>query len=388
MQLELDAEILAWAAKARHFADEELKRWEIEAEMNGGRIPDAERARHQQLAIELGFSGMSVPREHGGLGLRHGVQVAVWEQLGRITNGLSWCFAEPQGWMFEACNAEQIQRYVLPLMRGERHDCYAITESGSGSEVAIETTARRCPGGYRIDGEKWYVTSANFADFFVLQAVLADGDSAGTHALFFVEADSPGIEIVRTPPFSHTYAAHHPTYRFHEVFVPEANRIGGEGKGMGYMHTWFRRERLMIAARCCGAAARLIDDATAFASTRIVSGEPLIQQQAVQMMLADSVTELWAARLITFETAAAHDRGEDLKHLHTRCSIAKLYASEMANRVADRAVQIFGGRGYMRENVAERFYRELRVERIWEGTSEIQRFIIARGLIKRGLDDM
>jgi len=388
MHLQLDAEAARWQAIARRFADEELKPWEVDAELNGGRIPDEQRARHQRMAIELGFSAMSVPREHGGLGLPYATQVAVWEQLGRITNGLSWCFAEPQGWMFEACNADQIERYVLPLMRGERHDCYAITESGPGSEVAIETTARRCPGGYLIDGEKWYVTSANFADFFVLQAALADGEAAGSHALFFVEADSPGIEIVRTPPFSHSYAAHHPTYRFSDVFVPEANRIGGEGAGMGYMHTWFRRERLMIAARCCGAAARLIEDATEFASGRMVGGEPLVQQQAIQMMLADCVTELWAARLITFETAAAHDRGEDLKHLHTRCSIAKLYASEMANRVADRAVQIFGGRGYMRENVAERFYRELRVERIWEGTSEIQRLIIARGLVRRGLDEM
>jgi alkylation response protein AidB-like acyl-CoA dehydrogenase len=388
MHLELDADTRRWQAIARRFADEELTPHEVEAELNGGRLPDEVRARHCRLAIELGFSGMSVPREHGGRGLRYSEQVAVWEQLGRVTNGLSWCFAEPQGWMFEACNADQLERYVLPLMRGERHDCYAITEEGSGSEVDIATTARRCDGGYRIDGEKWYVTSANFADFFVLQAVLADGEAAGSHALFFVEADSPGIEIVRTPPFSHTYAAHHPTYRFHNVFVPEANRIGGEGAGMGYMHTWFRRERLMIAARCCGAAARLIEDATAFASGRRVADSTLVEQQATQMALADSVTELWAARLITFEAAAAHDRGEPLKTLHTRCSVAKLYASEMANRVADRAVQVFGGRGYMRENVAERFYRELRVERIWEGTSEIQRLIIARGLIKRGLDEM
>ena len=388
MHLELDAETRRWQTIARRFADEELIPWEVEAELNGGRIREELRARHCRLAIELGFSGMGVPREHGGRQLSYASQVAVWEQLGRITNGLSWCFAEPQGWMFEACNADQIERYVLPLMRGERHDCYAITEAGSGSEVDIATTARRCAGGYRIEGEKWYVTSANFADFFVLQAVLADGDAAGSHALFFVEADTPGIEIVSTPPFSHTYAAHHPTYRFKDVFVPEANRIGREGAGMGYMHTWFRRERLMIAARCCGAAARLIEEATAFASGRRVADATLIDQQTTQMTLADCVTELWAARLITFEVAAAHDRGEDLKHLHTRCSIAKLYASEMANRVADRAVQIFGGRGYMRENVAERFYRELRVERIWEGTSEIQRLIIARGLIKRGLDEM
>jgi alkylation response protein AidB-like acyl-CoA dehydrogenase len=388
MQLHLDEETRRWQRVARKFADEELIPWELEAELNGGNIPPERRARHQQMARELGFSAMGVPRRHGGLELRHVEQVAVWEQLGRVTNGLSWCFAEPQGWMFEACNDEQLERYVLPLMRGERHDCYAITESGPGSEVAIETTARRCDGGYRIDGEKWYVTSANFADFFVLQAVLTDGPAAGSHALFFVDADTPGIEIVRTPPFSHTYAAHHPVYRFTNVFVPEANRIGAEGDGMAFMHTWFRRERLMIAARCCGAAARLIDEARAFAAGRTVSGGPLIEQQVIQTMLADCVTELWAARLITFEAAEAHDRGDDVKLLHTRCSVAKLYASEMANRVADRAVQIFGGRGYMRENVAERFYRELRVERIWEGTSEIQRFIIARGLVKRGLEDM
>ena len=144
----------------------------------------------------------------------------------------------------------------------------------------------------------------------------------------------------------------------------------------------------MIAARCCGAAARLIEEASEFAQGRLAGGEPLSDKQAIQAMLADSVTELWAARLMTFDAARAHDRGEPVRTLHMRCSMAKLYASEMANRVADRAVQIFGGRGYMRENVAERFYRELRVDRIWEGTSEIQRLIIARGLVKRGLDDM
>jgi alkylation response protein AidB-like acyl-CoA dehydrogenase len=134
----------------------------------------------------------------------------------------------------------------------------------------------------------------------------------------------------------------------------------------------------------CGAAERLIEEATAFAKTRVVSGRPIAEYQLIQAMLADSVVELHAARLITREAAQAHDRGEDEKTLHIRCSLAKLQASEMAWRVADRAVQIFGGRGYMRENVAERFLRELRVDRIWEGTSEIQRLILARGLAKRG----
>jgi alkylation response protein AidB-like acyl-CoA dehydrogenase len=166
--------------------------------------------------------------------------------------------------------------------------------------------------------------------------------------------------------------------------VPAAKRIGAEGEGMTFTHSWFRRERLMIAARCCGAAGRLIEEATAFAKARMSGGQPIADYQAVQFMLADSTTELWAARLMTYECAAAHDRGADVKALHARCSMAKLYASEMANRVADRAVQIFGGRGYMRENVAERFFRELRVDRIWEGTSEIQRLIIARSLYRRG----
>jgi alkylation response protein AidB-like acyl-CoA dehydrogenase len=172
------------------------------------------------------------------------------------------------------------------------------------------------------------------------------------------------------------------------VFITESNRIGAEGDGMQYSRSWFRHERMMIAARCCGAAARLIEEATDFASNRDIQGEPLASKQAIQFMLADSTTELWAARLMTFEAAAAHDRGEDLKQIHTRCSMAKLYASEMANRVADRVVQIFGGRGYMRENLAERYFRELRVDRIWEGTSEIQRLIIANSLLKRGLTQM
>ena len=155
---------------------------------------------------------------------------------------------------------------------------------------------------------------------------------------------------------------------------------------MTYTHSWFRHERLMIGARCCGAAARLIEEAMVFANERIVDGAPLSEKQAIQFMLADSVTELWASRLMTYEAARAIDRGENVKALHSRCSMVKLYVSEMANRVADRAVQIFGGRGYMRENVAERFFRELRVDRIWEGTSEIQQLIIARSLVKRGLD--
>jgi acyl-CoA dehydrogenase len=388
MQIKLDDTARSWQQKARNFAEQDLIPWEVEAEMNEGRLPAQISKKHKTKARDLGFSSMDVAKSYGGLELRTVDQVAVWEQLGRVTNALCWCFSEPHQWMFEACNEEQIQRYVLPLMDGSRKECYAITEAESGSDVVINTTATRVDGGYQVNGEKWFVTSANHADYFFLQAQLTDGEYAGSDALFFIDKVSDGIEEVSMPLFSHTFDHHHPTLRFNDTFVPEANLIGAEGDGMGFSHSWFRRERLMIAARNCGAGARLIEEATEFAKNRQVSGEALFDKQLVQAMLADCVTELWAARLITFEAAEAHDRGEDVKALHARCSVAKLYASEASCRIADRVVQIFGGRGYMRENCAERFSRELRVDRIWEGASEVQRLVIARALGKRGLEEM
>lgn len=386
MKIELSDSALEWQAKAREYADEFLQPHEVEAELNGGVLPTEISARNKNRAIDLGFSAIDVPKAYGGLELPLVEQVAIWEQLGRVTNALSWCFSEPQKWMFAACTDAQIEKYILPMMRGELKDCYAITEAGPGSDVTgIEATAVKSGDDYILNGEKWYVTSANLADFFWFQARLPDEDD---DALFLVDQGTPGIEMTANPLFSHTYAAHHPTYEFAGVSVPASQRVGTSGDNMAYTRSWFRHERLMIGARSCGAAARLIEEATAFAQQRVVDGEPLSEKQAIQFMLADCATELWAARLMTYEAAAADDRGDDLKALHNRCSMVKLFVSEMANRVADRALQVFGGRGYMRENVAERFFRELRVDRIWEGTSEIQRLIIARNLLKRGLDDM
>ncbi len=387
MHINLPDDVKAWIETAESFL-KETKPWEVEAEMNNGKVPEEIDAKHRQMAIDLGLSSMDMPKSIGGKELSNLQQVAVWEVLGRSTNALTWCFSEPQKWMLEACNEEQIKKYILPIMDGSRHECYAITESESGSELDVSATAKKVDGGYVVNGEKWYVTGANHADFFFIQAVIQDGEDAIGDALFFLDIDQEGIEHVRTPLFSHTFDSHHPIYKFHDVFIPEENLIGSENDGMSYSLAWFRRERLMIAARCCGAAARLIEEASEFAQARKVKGGLLSEQQAIQFMLADSVTELWATRLMLYETAMAHDREDDVKALHYRCSAVKLYASEMANKVADRVVQIFGGRGYMREFAAERFYRELRVDRIWEGTSEVQRLIIAGGLLKKGLKDL
>jgi alkylation response protein AidB-like acyl-CoA dehydrogenase len=370
--------------KARAFVDELIPH-EVSAEMNGGKLPDDVEKNHHERARELNFLSLNMPTSMGGPGYTMLEQAVIQEQTGRVTNALGWVVSTGPSWIEPVVTDHQLDRWIRPTVTGELHECYAITEEGAGSDVeGIETTARRDGDEYVISGEKWHVTSANLASYVFVQAKLSEGENQGKHVLFFIDMDAPGIECLRVPEYSHTYNHHHWEMRFSDVRVPVENLVGSEGDGMSFSHDWFRYERLMIAARCCGAADRLIEEASAFAEEREAFGSKIADYQAIQFMLADSLTELWAARLMTYETARAIDAGVDRKVQHTQCSMAKLYASEMANRVADRAVQIFGGRGFMRENVAERFYRELRVDRIWEGTSEIQRVIIADQLRKRG----
>jgi alkylation response protein AidB-like acyl-CoA dehydrogenase len=376
-------------ARARAFVDEELIPWEVHAEMNDGEIPPEVKSRHEKLAQELELTAINQPVELGGHGYSTLQQVLIQEQTGRVTNALGWVVTTPPGWLPRVATPYQMERYVRPTIAGDKHECYAITEQGAGSDISdLQATARRDGDEYVLNGVKWHVTSANLADYVFFQAKLTDGARAGHDAMFIVDMDTPGVRHLRTPAYSHTYAHHHWEMAFEDVRVPAGHLIGAEGDGMGFAHEWFRYERLMIAARCCGAAERLITEASRFAAEREVSGQKLADFQAIQFMLADSVNELWGARLQTYETAGEIDAGVDVKVIHAHSSMAKLTASEMANRVADRAVQIFGGRGYMRENVAERFYRELRVDRIWEGTSEIQRVIIADQLRKRGVETL
>jgi alkylation response protein AidB-like acyl-CoA dehydrogenase len=373
-------------ARTRTFANEELIPWEVHAEMNNGEIPDDVKDRHEKLAHELGLTAINQPSELGGHDYTTLQQVLIAEQSGRVTNALGWLISTPPSWLPKVATPYQMERYVLPTIAGEKHECYAITEENAGSDVSdLEATARREGDEYVLNGVKWHVTSANLSDYVFFQGKLTSGPKAGQHALFIVDMDAPGIRHLRTPAYTHTYAHHHWEMGFEDVRVPATHLVGEEGDGMAFAHEWFRFERMMIAARCCGAADRLIEEVTSFAEQRIIGGEKLADYQAIQFMLADSLTELWGARLMVYEVAREIDAGADVKLIHAHSSMAKLTASEMAYRVADRAVQIFGGRGYMRENVAERFLRELRVDRIWEGASEIQRVIISDQLRKRGV---
>jgi alkylation response protein AidB-like acyl-CoA dehydrogenase len=374
-------------SRARGFADELIPHEEY-AEAHEGELPTDVLHRLEGRAVELGLTATNMPIEVGGRGCTHLQQVLVQEQGGRVTNALAWCLTTPPAWWPAVANDHQRETYLIPTVEGRREECYAITEEYAGSDVSdLQATAARDGDDYVLNGVKWHVTSFNQADYVFFQAVLTTGEHAGDQALFVVDKDTPGISVVRTPAYTYTIAHHHPVVSFEDVRVPATQLIGGEGDGMSFVYEWFRFERLMVAARCLGAAERLVDEMAAFAAQREVGGERLADKQLVQGMLADSLTELFAARALVYEVARGLDGstgGVDLKVAHAQCSMAKLYASEMAGRVADRAVQVFGGRGYMRENVAERFFRELRVERIWEGASEVQRAIIADQLHKRG----
>jgi alkylation response protein AidB-like acyl-CoA dehydrogenase len=370
--------------RAREFVDS-LVPLEEQAELAGGELPPELTKAHHERAVELGLYATNMPPSVGGPGCTVLQQVLVQEQAGRATNALGWVMHTPPAWWADVATEEQRERWLRPAVRGERHECYAITEELAGSDVsALAATATRDGDDYLVSGEKWHVTSYNLADYGFVQAVLTGGPNAGEHALFVLDLPAPGVEVVRTPAYTHTFAHHHPVVRFTDVRIPATQLVGDEGDGMTFAYEWFRFERMMVAARCTGAGQRLVEAMTEFAGSRQVGGTRLGDHQLVAAMLADSATELAAARALLYDVARGVDAGEDRKVLHARVSMAKLFCSETAGRIADRAVQVFGGRGYMRENVAERMFRELRVERIWEGASEIQRLIVGRQLLNRG----
>ncbi len=375
---ELPAEIVDLKRRVGDFIEAEVYPVELAiAERNA--IDPAEIDALRAKARAAGFSMLNMPAEMGGLDLSMLAQVALEEESGKATNGLGFAVVDrgPRE-LLELLTPEQVEQYVMPIVRGEYREAWALTEPGAGSDLAaLAATADRDGDDWVINGEKWFVTSEGDAGIYLVAAV-----HEGDQLLFLVEPGTPGMEIRRTPRFLHDpYLDHHPEIVFANCRVPDANRVSGGDAGS---REWILVERLFIAARCCGAALRLLDETAAWAQEREAFGGPIIENQGVSFPLADSLTELHAARLLTYHAAHAFDTLADRKIVHGKVSMAKLFASEMAGRVADRAVQIHGGRGYMHENAAARFFREVRVDRIWEGTSEIQRLIIARGLRTRG----
>ena len=349
-------------------------------------LPDDTVGELKRLAIEARLHGGSLPATAGGQGWTAMEQVLVHEQLGQATGGL-WSFIPGAYNALVHCTPEQRRRYLDPSLRGERNGSYAITEPGQGSDArTLASTAVRdaATGEWVLNGEKWFVTGPSDTDFMIFHCHVMDGDERRP-TLFLVDYDTPGVEQTGDPDYTHTFADRHPQFTLSDVRVPADAVLGGVGEADTMTNEWFVEERLHIGARCSGAMERLLELAVEWATGRIQFDQRIYDFQGVSFPLADSAADASAARLLTRETAWLMDDGADPKVVHARASIAKLFASEAAWRCADRVVQVFGGRGYMREFPAERYLRELRVDRLWEGTSEIQRLIVARALEKRGV---
>jgi acyl-CoA dehydrogenase len=382
---DLDPAAAELQERARRFTDDVLIPLEQEAEQNDGRLPDEaiEKIKREALAARL-TGGLHAP-DHGGQGWSLPEWALVAEQFGRSTNAIHWHVPNAYN-VWSHASPEQAERYLRPALRGEIRDAYAVTERDAGSDPSrIASTAEQTSAGYVLNGEKWFVTSGDVAAVLIVMANVIDGRKR-LPTLFLVDADAAGVEIIDNPRFTHSYPDGHPTIRFEAVEVPADAVIGGVGEGEDLQRLWFTEERLGIAAHGIGAMWRLLEETVGWALEREQGGSRIYDYQGVSFPLADSAADAAAARLMTMEVARlGADESADPKLVHAKASMAKLFVSEAAWRCADRCVQVFGGRGYMRSNVAERFLRELRVDRIWEGTSEIQRLIVARAMERRGV---
>lgn len=370
-------------AKAREFAETVLMPYEIECDENNGLSLDALQTVNQAV-IDWGFNAINHSKENGGQGFTIFEQMLVNEELGKVTNAIWDCVFQP-AYPLRFANEQQKEEYVIPTNQGKRRDAYAITERHAGSDPSqCTTTAVKCDGGYKINGEKWFVTVGDVADYLLVHAHV-DGDPEKP-TVFFVDKDLPGVQMTRVPKFTHHFAYEHPTFLFKDVVVDESKILGEIGGGFDLTKDWFVEARLGIAARCVGGAIRALESANRFASKRVQFGQPVRDFQAIEFMLSDMALDIMAAKSMLYRLCWDVSVNEDRKINHARASAAKLYCSEMVGRVCDKAVQILGGRGYMRENAVERLWRDTRVDRIWEGTSEIQRVITGNHIKKRGLD--
>lgn len=382
MDLALDQTHCEIRDRARRFCDEVLLPLEPVVEA-AGRLPESERPRLRQAVRDAGFDGINHSTDDGGRGFTIFEQCLINEQLGRATSGL-WAVMWQPPISLRYGTAEQKARYLEPSCRGERRGCFAISEPSAGSDPGlIETRAEPTGSGFRLYGEKWFVTSWEACDYVIVHALL-DGDPARP-TLFLVDKGLPKLGHVRSPKFMHTYIFDHAELVFDGVEIGADAMLGAPGQGFELTKAWFVEARLQIAAHCLGAATRAAEIAEAHARRRKQFGRPIGDFQAIEFMIADMAVAIMAMKTMTYRIAWEIDHLEDRKLVHARASAAKLFCSESAGRVIDAALQILGGRGYMRENPVERLYRDIRVDRIWEGTSEIQRTIIGGQIRKRGL---
>ncbi len=365
----------------RRFVSERLRPLEGQVEADDA-IPAAVIAEMR----EMGLYGLSIAEEYGGLGLTMSEECRVAIELGRTTPAFRSTFGTNVGigsqGLVMAGTAEQKSHWLPRIASGEIVTSFALTEPDVGSDSgAVKTRAVKDGNVYRLSGTKRYITNADKADLFTVMARTGDEPGARGVSAFLVPRNLPGVSIGEPEKKMGQKGAKVADVIMDDVAVPAENRLGAEGEGFKIAMRVLDRGRLHISAVCIGVAERLIADCVAYATERKQFGKAISEHQLIQAMIADSKTEALAARALMLETAAAKDAGKDVV---MESAASKYYASEMVGRVADRAVQIFGGAGYIADYGIERLYRDVRLFRIYEGTSQIQQIIIARETIKRG----
>lgn len=365
----------------RRFVRERLRPLEAEVEAADAIPPGI-----VQEMRELGLFGLSIAEDFGGLGLTMAEECRVAIELGHTTPAFRSTFGTNVGigsqGLVMAGSPEQQAAWLPRIASGEIVTSFALTEPDIGSDsAAVKTRAVRDGDVYRLSGTKRYITNADKADLFTVMARTGPESGARGVSAFLVPRDLPGLSVGEPEKKMGQKGAKVADVVFDDCPVPAANRLGAEGEGFKIAMRVLDRGRLHISAVCVGVAERLIADCVAYAGTRQQFGKPIAEHQLIQAMIADSKTEALAARALVLETAVAKDRGAEVV---LESAAAKLFASEMVGRVADRAVQIFGGAGYIADYGIERLYRDVRLFRIYEGTSQIQQLIIARETMKRG----
>jgi len=364
----------------RRFVAERLR--PLEAEVGkSDEVPDDVVAEMR----DMGLFGLSIPEEYGGLGLTMSEEVRVALEFGRTTPAFRSVFGTNVGigsqGLVMAGSDHQKTEWLPRIASGEVITSFALTEPGAGSDSASVQTRAVAEGDcYRLSGTKRFITNADKASLFTVMARTGGPGGRGVSA-FLVPAELPGVSIGKPERKMGQQGAHVCDVNFDEAPVPAANRLGEEGEGFRIAMRVLDRGRLHIAAVCVGVCERLIQDCVAYATERKQFGQPLADFQLIQAMIADSKTEAMAARALVFDAARLKDEG---KPITLEAAAAKYFASEAVGRVADRAVQIHGGAGYIADYGIERFYRDVRLFRIYEGTSQIQQLVIARETIKQG----
>ncbi|WP_159942695.1 MULTISPECIES: acyl-CoA dehydrogenase family protein [unclassified Nocardiopsis] len=338
-------------------------------------LTSKERTRLRELARKSDFWGVETPVEYGGMGLDPVTAAIIEIELGRTF--LTFKFGGEADNILYHANEEQKKRYLLPTIAGERRSCFAITEPGAGSDAkAIRTRAVRDGDEWVINGEKTFITGGNEADFTMVFAVTDPEKGAnGGVTCFLVDREAGWT----SEPIDTMGERRPAALVFQDVRVPHENILGEEGKGFALAMQWIGKGRYLLPARALGGCERLLDMAIEYSLTRETFGAPIAERQAIQWMIADSQTEIEALRLLVLHAAWQVSVGRDSRHAQ---SIAKLFGGVKANEIVDRVMQIHGGMGYTRELPIERFYRDVRLLRIFEGTDEIQRRTIARDLLK------